>query len=94
MASRVLAPLMGFLTEAVVLAWVWLFDSIQVNEVSQHQKDQVRTVIEGVRSRMDHSLNACLHVVLGLAAFAKADPGFDGAAFRTFAVELGGQIPG
>ena len=84
----------GVVVAAILLATVWWVDNvIQEKRVANHRA-RVFESVDASRALLSAGLNARLHLVRGLAAFASSRQDFTTQEFETFARQLQGKQTG
>ena len=79
---------------ALIWAAVWRIDGSERERYLQDQRAAVQSKIGGIRAELEKNLNQRLHLVRGLAAFARSQPHIDRQAFDVYARELQGSQAG
>ena len=84
----------GVVTALVLLAGVWWIDNASNEEQLESDRARVLASADSQRALLSAGLNARLHLVRGLAAFATSRQEFSKSEFETFARELQGTQGG
>ncbi|WP_170305623.1 response regulator [Pseudoduganella ginsengisoli] len=79
---------------ALIWAAVWRIDGSERERFLQDQRAAVQSKVGGIRAELEKTLNQRLHLVRGLAAFARSQPKIDRQAFEVYARELLGSQAG
>nr|CAX84112.1 sensor protein [uncultured bacterium] len=92
---RTLTPVvLGLLATAITLFAVAWVDRGQSADFLVRSRAHVQDRLGQIRANLESALNARLHLVRGLAAFARTEHTIDEAKFQSFAKALAGSLPG
>ncbi|MBF0379715.1 MAG: PAS domain S-box protein [Magnetococcales bacterium] len=92
--QNIVHMVLGFLVFTVVLTGAWFVDEVGIEKNRSLSRTVTHDRTVAIRAKLESSLNARLHLVRGLAAFAKTKINFTFNEFEQFTSNLKGGLNG